>query len=198
MKSRMFLVPCFLLAGLFLLTTPALAGGWAVITLNELPGEIIAGQPLEIEFTVRQHGVTPMEGLEPTVYARQADLRVAEQASAQGESGHYMTTLILPREGDWEWSIQAFTGNQPMPTLHVTGNAVASSGSVRGLLPVNLPIIAGSLGLAGLVVGLLVFMRRKARWAIALILAGLIVSTGSIVSAAEQTAGVSDAKNVIY
>lgn len=38
------------------------------------------------------------------------------------------------------------------------------------------------------------WLRRKARWAIALILAGNIVSAGSIVSAAEQPAVESEAK----
>jgi len=193
-KFRILLAFCLLLAGIFLLAAPVLAGGWAVITLDELPSEVVAGQPLEIGFTVRQHGVTPLEGLNPNVYARQAGLRVSEQASAQGESGHYIATLILPRSGEWEWSIQAFTGNQPMPTLHVTETPVSIPSSVRGSLPVKFPIIAVGLGLAGLAMGVMFFMRRKARWAIALILAGFIVSAESIVSAAGQLPAESEAK----
>ena len=194
MKPRMFLVAGLLLAGTFLLVSPTLAGGWAVITLDELPGEVVAGQPLEIGFMVRQHGVTPMEGLTPNVYARQADLNVIAHAKAQGDTGHYVATLTFPQPGEWTWSIQAFTGNQPMPTLSVIEAPLTSQNRSQALIPANLPLLAGTLGLAGLTVGLFVALRRKARWASALILAGLIVSAGSIVSAAEQPAAEPEAK----
>lgn len=196
MKSRMILVAILLLAGALFLATPALAGGWAVITLDELPGEIVAGQPLEIGFTVRQHGVTPMGGLTPIVSARYAGFTVTEQAEAQGETGHYVATLTFHQEGEWRWSIQAFSVNQPMPTLNVIEAPVISQSVAQDPIPANLPLLAGSLGLAGLAAGLFVALRRKARWAIALILAGLIVSAGSIVAAAEQPAAEAEAKVV--
>jgi cytochrome c2 len=186
MKSRQLLAASLLLAGLLLLPTPAMAGGWAVITLDELPGEIVAGEPLEIGFTVRQHGVTPLDGLTPTVSAHRSGASVTEEAKAQGQSGHYVAVLTFPQAGEWEWSIQAFSGNQPMPPLTVNEAPVANRNSNRRSIPPNLPLLAGSLGLAGLVFGSFFTFRRKARWAIALILAGLILSAGSIVSAAEQ------------
>ncbi len=39
------------------LTTLAFAGGWAIITLNEFPDYAVAGKPLNLTFSVRQHGV---------------------------------------------------------------------------------------------------------------------------------------------
>lgn len=194
MKSRIFLAASLLLAALLLLVSPVLAGGWAVITLDELPMEVIAGQPFDIGFTVRQHGVTPLDGLIPTVSARQPGSSVTEQAKAQGESGHYVATLTFPHGGEWEWSIQAFTGNQPMPPLNVTEAPVTNQNPGRSSVPANLPLLAGSLGVAGLAAGLLAILRRKARWAIALMLVGLIVSVGGIVSAAEQPPAESEAK----
>ena len=38
------------------LAIPAFAGGWAIITLDELPTGVVAGEPLTIGFTVLQHG----------------------------------------------------------------------------------------------------------------------------------------------
>jgi cytochrome c2 len=190
----MILAASFLLAGMLLLAAPALAGGWAVITLDELPGEIVAEQPFEIGFTVRQHGVTPLDDLTPIVSARQPGSSLTEQAKAQGETGHYVATLTFPQGGEWEWSIQAFTGNQPMPPLYVNEALVASRNLNQLSIPANLALLAGSLGLAGLAAGLFVALRRKVSWAFALILAGLIVSAGSIVSAAEQTAAEPEAK----
>ena len=188
MKSLKILTTSMLLAGMLFLTAPVLAGGWAVITLDELPGKIAAGGPLEIGFTVRQHGVTPMDGLTPTVTASRSGATVSGQATARGETGHYVATLTLPEAGEWEWSIQAFTVNQPMPPLSVSEASVASQNRSQTSLPAVLPVLAGILGLASLAAGLLVVLRRKARWAIALILVGLVVSVGSIVSAADQPA----------
>lgn len=52
-----------------LVVFPVFAGGWAVITLDELPSGVVADEPLTIGFTVLQHGITPMTNLEPTVTA---------------------------------------------------------------------------------------------------------------------------------
>jgi len=37
-------------------SAPALAGGWAVVTLDTLPAAPRAGQTLSLGFMVRQHG----------------------------------------------------------------------------------------------------------------------------------------------
>ena len=107
---------------------PVSAGGWAVITLDELPTDVVAGEPLTIGFTVRQHGIRPMNGLDPTVTAR---LPKGEQfvvaAEADDKPGHYTAKLSFPEEGKWEWSIQAFSMDQPMPALHVTASGAASA-----------------------------------------------------------------------
>ena len=196
MKPRLLFSVVLLLAGMLLLATPALAGGWAVITLDELPGEIVAGQSLEIGFMVRQHGVTPLGNLTPIVYARQASLRVTEQASAQGKTGHYVATLTLPQAGEWEWSIEAFTGNQPMPPLEVIAAPATTQSKAQAPALTNLSLLMGILGLAGLLVGSFVAFRRKARWAIALLVAGLVLGAGSIVSAAGQPEAKSEAKTI--
>jgi cytochrome c1 len=194
MKSRLALTASLLIMGILLIAVPALAGGWAVITLDELPGEVIAGQPLEIGFTVRQHGVTPMEGLTPSVHARQSNIEVNEQAKPQGETGHYVATMTFPQAGDWDWSVEAFTMNQPMPALSVAEAPASNQHRSQTQSRVNLPLVAGGLGLAGLVAGLFVALRQKVRWAIALILAGLVLGTGSIVSAAGQPVAEPEAK----
>jgi len=58
------------------LVAPALAGGWAVVTLDSLPREVRAGQSFQLGFVVRQHGKTPtnqdLDGkpLKPVLTAR--------------------------------------------------------------------------------------------------------------------------------
>jgi cytochrome c2 len=156
-----------------------------------LPGQVIAGQPLEIGFMVRQHGVTPLNGLTPTVHAQLAGVEktLSFEAKQKGETGHYVARLLLPDVGKWQWSIEAFTGNQPMPALTVVSSLPAVEGAAETPLSTGVPWLqwtVGLLGASGVLAGLLIVVQRKARWAIALVLAGLLVSAASIVSAAGQ------------
>ena len=150
---------------------PAFAGGWAVITLDELPTNVLAGEPLTIGFTVRQHGRTPMNGLDPTVTATLLkEERFVVHAEPEGQPGHYTATLSFPKQGNWEWSIQAFTMDQPMPALTVAALKVDSAnqpvskmeskpGSISPLLVFRTVVF----GLA--LVGLVLALQRKSRLA---------------------------------
>jgi len=100
--------------GLLLLATATavLAGGWAVVTLDSPPGEIHAGEPWTVSFTVLQHGQTPVHNLgpgnpvEPLLIATNADgRRVEAQATPTEEVGHFVAEVTFPTEGDWEWTI---------------------------------------------------------------------------------------------
>ena len=145
------------------------AGGWAVITLDELPIDVVAGEPLAIGFTVRQHGITLMDGLYPTVTATppKGDSLMVN-AEPDDTPGHYTATLTFPQEGSWEWSIQAFTMHQPMPTLHVAAPAV---GSTNGPEPksdaapalVTSLLIFRMLGFGIALAGLAFAFQRKSR-----------------------------------
>ena len=104
-----------------LLAVPALAafrGGWAVITVEELPDHAAVGEPLALEFTVRQHGVEPMRDLTPVVEATAAGKTERVRASAAGSKvGLYTATLIPPAAGDLEIRIASSFGNSDV-TLH--------------------------------------------------------------------------------
>jgi len=188
MKRTGFLIGLTLILTLTF-TIPAFAGGWAVITLDELPNGVIAGEPLEIGFIVRQHGVTPMAGLDPVISARLPGLAetVTAKAKADGKVGHYVATLTLPQAGEWEWTIQAFTVNQPMPPLTV----MTSSLAIEKPVPVPAspqwpPVAITLLGAVGILAGLVIAFRKRSRWAIALIVAGIAFSGAGFVSAADQ------------
>ena len=125
MKRTMLAIGLALALALF--AVPVFAGGWAVVTLDELPGSVAAGEPLEIGFMVRQHGRTPLDGLTPIITAR-VDGKgkpVTVFAEEDGEVGHYTATLVLPTEGQWTWEIEAFGMPQSMPALTVTAAAIA-------------------------------------------------------------------------
>jgi mono/diheme cytochrome c family protein len=150
-------------------TIPVFAGGWAVITLDDLPTDVLAGEPLTIGFTVRQHGITPMSGIDPTVTATllKGD-RFVVNAEPDDKPGHYTATLTFPKEGNWEWSIQAFTMDQRMPALNVAAAAVPSTNEQTSkveAVPVSMNLL---LGLRALIfgvalVGLVIAVQRKSR-----------------------------------
>lgn len=152
---------------------PVFAGGWAVITLDELPTGIVAGEPFTIGFTVLQHGRTPMIDLEPTVTAGlSSDEKLVVYAEPEGKPGHYAATLTFPKEGEWKWSIQAFSMDQPMPVL-----TVAAPGAVSASQPVKTEpartsisplLILRTLALGIGLIGLVVAFRRRSRLAAAL------------------------------
>lgn len=170
----------------FLFASPAFGGGWAVITLDELPTNITAGKPLTIGFTVLQHGKTPMTNIDPTVTARlSSNEKFVVYAEPEGEPGHYTATLTFPKEGEWNWSIQAFTMDQPMPVLHVAAPAPASQ-PVTDSKPATVPwllIVRGLLfGIA--LVGLVIALRRRSRLAGALTGLCLLMAIGTFITGA--------------
>ena len=43
----------------------ARAGGWAVVSVEQMPEYLVVGRAQEITFNVRQHGVERLAGLKP-------------------------------------------------------------------------------------------------------------------------------------
>jgi hypothetical protein len=168
---------------------PVFAGGWAVITLDTLPTGVVAAEPFTVGFTVRQHGRTPMTGLDPTVTATLSRKeQFVVQAEPEGKPGHYTATLTFPKEGEWQWSIQAFSMDQPMPMLIVAAPIAGSTGEVavktepiQSISPLWI-IRALALGIG--VLGLVIAFQRKSRVAIAATAFCLLVGLGSFVTGA--------------
>jgi hypothetical protein len=193
-RIRLAIILTLLLA--FATVVPVLAGGWAVITLDELPSDVAAGEPLTIGFTVLQHGITPMTELEPTVTARLSEGKsLTFFATPEGKPGYYSATLTFPEAGNWEWSIQAFTMDQKMPALRVTSssNATITQPVVKtepasvGISPLLIVgIVALTTGFAGLVVAL----RHKSRFTLGLTIVCLSIGMASLIVATTSPAEV--------
>lgn len=175
---------------------PAYAGGWAVIALDELPSNVVAGEPLKIGFTVLQHGKTPMSGLTPTITAnRDKEAQFVVNAEPEGESGHYTATLNFPKEGEWQWSIQAFAMDQPMPTLSVTPalDAAASApvAQAKPAFPAISPMMWMSVfALAVGLVGALIAFRSRNRLVAALTVVSLLAGVTLFIAGAGQASAV--------
>ncbi len=117
-RIRLFLLAVILAS--FLIVSPAFAGGWSVTTLDELPTEVLADEPVTVGFVVRQHGVRLLTGLTPTISARHETLGdTLTVAATEDRPGHYVVELVFPEAGEWTWVVSAFGPEQPLPPLTV-------------------------------------------------------------------------------
>lgn len=138
--------------------TPASAGGWAVTTLDPLPSAT-AGQSVVIGFTIRQHGVTPVnpEGDVGIVLRSSAGEERFFVAEPSGSVGHYETEVSLPETGSWTWGVrQGWFAEQPLGPLELATSSTARPASHRwpGGLRLALPGVAmlfGAAAISGLV-----------------------------------------------
>ena len=79
-----------------------LVGGWAVVSVENPPEVLRAGATYRLEFTVRQHGVTLLDGLTPHVVVADPSGRPAAgggtrvQAQPAGSPGRYVAAFTVP------------------------------------------------------------------------------------------------------
>ncbi|MEO8363877.1 MAG: hypothetical protein ABI570_05805 [Ilumatobacteraceae bacterium] len=115
----------------------ASAGGWAVSTLDEVPVPNV-GTPLDVGFTIRQHGVTPVDledvGITITPVGGSPQFF---SAAGDGTVGHYVARVEFPSVGQYQWSIrQGGFGDQDLGLIDVGAattvvNTGGSSGNLR-------------------------------------------------------------------
>jgi hypothetical protein len=108
------------LVGLTLAASPAGAGGWAVSTLDAMP-QPKAGEDVDVGFTMRQHGRTPVDVEDAGITTRSEDGTTAFwPARHDGPTGHYIATVRFPTAGTFTWEInQGWFGPQPLGTIEV-------------------------------------------------------------------------------
>jgi len=154
---------------LLLPVAAVMAGGWVVITVDTLPGQIHAGEATEISFMVRQHGQTPIHSVEPQLTATNTETgqQIQVQAQPAPEIGRFIATVDFPDAGTWEWSISA----KPFPqiatfaplTVLASQGAVTSEAGSQPALNVQTTFRWGGLALLGAATILLISNRRRGR-----------------------------------
>lgn len=116
----------------------AYVGGWATITVETLPDYLVVGQPTNLTFSVRQHGMHLLGGLQPTIEARAGERRLDARALPTNRDGYYTATLNVPEPGEWKVRIRSgFRVSEVtlLPIAAVNGlarNTVASTPLQRG------------------------------------------------------------------
>jgi hypothetical protein len=130
--SRIALV---LLLALAATTGTAHAGGWATVELGEAPGGLVAGEPWRVELIVKQHGVTPMADITPSLKIDNGDGVVQTfRARPTDRVGTYVADVTFPSAGTWKTRIyDGFTDAfphrlSPLTVSDGSGSAAAASG----------------------------------------------------------------------
>ena len=124
-----------------LLPAGAAAGGFATVQLSSLPTGTDAGGTWTPTLTILQHGVTPLDDLQPAVrITDEAGTIQTFAATPAGEPGTYVAHVRFPSAGTWRYEIwdgfsQTHTyspvtigdgGDAAFPTIPVAGVALGA------------------------------------------------------------------------
>lgn len=106
-------------------SSPASAGGWVVVSLDERP-EFHAGEPTEVGFTVLRHGVTPESSDDMAIVVTGDGVRERFAVVPDGEDGHHVATITLG-EGTYTWELQGTFMPYEFGTLDVGGSPASAA-----------------------------------------------------------------------
>lgn len=128
MRSLTMLLAVLALSlGIF--ASPAVAGGWAVTTFDNLPGQFVSGQEFKLGYTIRQHGVTPINVDKTEILAVATSGRTLSfPGTSEGDIGHYVASVYFPAGGTYTWRVtQGMFEAQDLGTLTVLAAAGTST-----------------------------------------------------------------------
>ena len=158
--SRIALLAAFAFAAL---TGTAHAGGWATVELGEMPSGLVAGEPWRVELIVKQHGITPMAGVTPSVRIDNGAGTVRTfRARPTAEVGHYVAEVTFPAGGEWKTRIfDGFTDAVPHRLSPLT---VAGPGASAAEFPWHQTVAIAIVALLFLAGILATSDRPRPRW----------------------------------
>jgi hypothetical protein len=140
MRTRSLTASLLALFATLLLTGTVLAGGFATVSVDLPPDGPSGGEPIEIDFTVLQHGITPVDHgpMQITLVNRDTGERTTFTATPAGSDGRWTATVTPPAPGEYDL---VFTHDLEMRMI---GRPVLTVGDATdGLAP-----LPGWIGLA--------------------------------------------------
>ena len=117
------------------------AGGWAVTTFDDLPGQFVAGQSYTLGYTIRQHGISPIKVESTGIFLQNASGGTVASfpGAAEGALGHYVATVRFPAAGTFTWYVtQAPFAEQQLGPITVAA-AVGQAQPAQPAAPVPAP-----------------------------------------------------------
>ena len=118
-------------------TGTAHAGGWATVELGEAPGAMVAGESWRVELIVKQHGVTPLDDVTPSLRIDNGEGVVQTfPARPAGRPGTYVAEVTFPSAGTWKTRIyDGFTDAVPHRLSPMTVSPGSGAAAAQGEFP---------------------------------------------------------------
>ena len=139
----------------------AAAGGWATVGLSSLPPDGGGpGSTWDVTLTVLQHGMTPLDGVSPTIVIRNLDSGETQAfpATPTGAPGKYAAEVVFPSAGRWSYVVNdGFSRTHTFKPISI-GTGAGDGGSFSLAWT-----IAGSTAIALALVALVLIARRPPR-----------------------------------
>jgi cytochrome c551/c552 len=85
-------------------------GGWATVTVENLPEQLVVAAPYNLTFSIRQHGEELLSDLSPYIQLKSGRQELVARAVETNRPGYYTATVEVPAEGDWSATIQTSFG----------------------------------------------------------------------------------------
>ena len=111
-----------------------------------------AGSTYDLEYTILQHGETPVDVGRSQVRIVDSQGGVtAFDAVAGSDSGRYSVSITFPESGTWHWEVSMGDfGTHQLGSIDVAAAAiggVAPSSMLRWLMPAALALVLGLVGI---------------------------------------------------
>lgn len=137
------------------LAAPAAAGGWATAGLGPPDGGLGAGDTWNAEITLLQHGVTPLDNVQPAVIIRNGKTEKRFAATPTGKPGVYVAKVKFPSSGKWTYLVDdGFSRTHSYAPVQI-----GPGGGGGSTLPVW-PFVVGAMLIA---LAAAVFLARRVR-----------------------------------
>ena len=147
------------LAAALALAPAASSGGWASVGFAPLPDGTSAGSTWSPTITVKQHGITPLQGLQPVVEVYdESGAATRFPARETSEAGVYTADVVFPSEGSWHVAIVSGFGDS-----HVTYGPVSVGAPSADGVPQELPIVGLGIAVVALLGGAAALGDRRSR-----------------------------------
>jgi hypothetical protein len=130
------------------LPASAVAGGWATAGVSPPPDDMGPGQTWDARIELKQHGVTPLDNVEPIVMISNGSTDKSFPAKPTGEPGVYVAKVVFPSKGEWSYRVDdGFSQTHSFAPVTIGGAAAGGSDGFPTLAVTA--VIAAMLGLAG-------------------------------------------------
>ena len=110
------------------LPAAALGGGFATAGLASPPDGLAAGDTWQAKITLLQHGITPLQGVDPTITVRGPETRTFA-ARPTAEPGVYVADVVFPTAGSYSYEIDdGFSQVHSFAAVRILGPQAAPGG----------------------------------------------------------------------